>query len=74
MLSLNPSDTFAYSEKTTDREFNRAGKRNKVVFPLEDRLMKIHLALATILALTFGAASFTPAYAMGDGDDGGTKP
>ena len=36
--------------------------------------MKIHLALATILALTLGAASFTPAYAMGDGDDGGTTP
>lgn len=36
--------------------------------------MKVHLALATMLALTFGAASFAPAYAMGDGDDSGTKP
>ncbi|WP_119389793.1 tetratricopeptide repeat protein [Taklimakanibacter lacteus] len=36
--------------------------------------MKIHLALATLLALTIGAASFAPAYAMGDGDDSGTKP
>ncbi len=34
--------------------------------------MKLHLALATVLALTFGAASFAPAYAMGDGD--GTTP
>ena len=31
--------------------------------------MKIHLALATMLALTIGAASFAPAFAMGDGDD-----
>jgi tetratricopeptide (TPR) repeat protein len=36
--------------------------------------MKIHLALATILALAFGAASFTPTFAMGDGDSGGGTP
>jgi tetratricopeptide (TPR) repeat protein len=36
--------------------------------------MKIHLALATILALTFGAASIAPVYAMGDGDSSGTNP
>lgn len=37
--------------------------------------MKIRLALATLLALSFGMASFTPTFAMGDGDDGGTpKP
>ena len=36
--------------------------------------MKVHLALATMLALTLGAASFAPAYAMGDGNDGGSKP
>ena len=36
--------------------------------------MKIHLALATILALSFGAASIAPAYAMGDGDSTDTTP
>lgn len=36
--------------------------------------MKIRLALATVLALTLGAASFAPAYAMGDGDDNTPKP
>ena len=32
--------------------------------------MKIHLALATVLALTIGVASLTPVYGMGDGDSG----
>lgn len=36
--------------------------------------MKIHLALATIVALTFGAASFAPVYAMGDGGSSSTTP
>jgi tetratricopeptide (TPR) repeat protein len=36
--------------------------------------MKLHLALATVLALTFGAASFAPAYAMGDGSSGSSTP
>jgi tetratricopeptide (TPR) repeat protein len=37
-------------------------------------IMKVHLALATMLALTFSVASFAPAYAMGDGDDSTPKP
>lgn len=36
--------------------------------------MKVHLALATALALTIGVASFAPVYAMGDGDSGSTTP
>lgn len=36
--------------------------------------MKIHLALATIVALTFGAASLAPVHAMGDGDSTSTTP
>src|SRR5262245_60432553 len=36
--------------------------------------MRIHLALAAILALTLGGASFMPAFAMGDGDNGGSTP
>jgi tetratricopeptide (TPR) repeat protein len=36
--------------------------------------MKIHLALATVAALSFGVASFAPVYAMGDGDSGTTTP
>ncbi len=36
--------------------------------------MKLQLALATVLALTFGAASIAPVYAMGDGNSGGSSP
>ncbi len=34
--------------------------------------MKVHLALATVLALTIGAASFAPVFAMGDGSSTST--
>lgn len=36
--------------------------------------MKIHLALATVAALSFGIASFAPVYAMGDGGSSSTTP
>ena len=36
--------------------------------------MKVHLALAAVLALTIGAASLAPVYAMGDGDSGSSTP
>ena len=36
--------------------------------------MKFHLALATVLALTIGAASLAPVYAMGDGNSGSSTP
>ena len=36
--------------------------------------MKIHLALATILALTFGAASVAPSFAMDSGGSSDSKP
>lgn len=36
--------------------------------------MKIHLALATILALTFGAASVAPSFAMDTGGTSDTNP
>jgi len=36
--------------------------------------MKVQLALATILALTIGAASLAPVYAMGDGNSGSSSP
>jgi len=36
--------------------------------------MKIHLALATILALTFGAASVAPSFAMDSGGTSDTNP
>src|SRR5437868_2077234 len=42
--------------------------------PWRTGYMKIHLALATIVALTFGVASFAPVYAMGDGSSSSTTP
>jgi tetratricopeptide (TPR) repeat protein len=36
--------------------------------------MKIHLVLATALALTFGAASITPAFAMDSGGSSDSNP